>query len=289
MIVEDELQAVAQTFTAHLHHAEYKRLVKRAREAPPKALLVPDSPMTKHTRKRLERDLLHDGQQRALQDIGVGQKSGVREENVEDPWRGTSLAGLIASGSQEKRSLKGLDRLPSATRAAQGYSRPQEAEDHVSEDEVYEQPRKRVKTGNEDRNKPVKSKGLDRIPSATNGLRGYSQPQEADDDAAEERLYETPRKRVKMRNGELHKQKKPRSEHGRAQTSSTPDSEERLTPASEHGRGGTSRRVEQQPPVDDAKKAAKDRLTAKLLARRKKEKKEESIEDRLAQVPMFLI
>ncbi|ETN45162.1 uncharacterized protein HMPREF1541_10039 [Cyphellophora europaea CBS 101466] len=125
MIVEDELQTVAQSFTAHLHHLEYKRLVKKAKDAPTKTLPTATSPMSKDAKRRLQRDILQTKQQKALERVGAGPTATVAEEQLDDPWRGTSIAGLIASGSQEKRSLKGLDRLPSSTRAARGFGRPE--------------------------------------------------------------------------------------------------------------------------------------------------------------------
>lgn len=128
MMVEDEFQTLAQSFTAHLHHAEYKRLIKKAREAPPKELPEPTSPMSKETKRKLEQAALGKRQQEALGRITSGGKIGdasddAEEEKVDDPWRGTALAGLMAFGSQDKTSLKGLDKMPSSTRAAQGFSK----------------------------------------------------------------------------------------------------------------------------------------------------------------------
>ena len=126
MMVEDEFQTLAQSFTRHLHHAEYKRLVRKAREAPRKVLPEPVSPMSKKTKQRLQRGALASKQQEALDRIISGKSTfgtdDPEEEKVEDPWRGTHLAGLMATGSQEKTSLKGLERMPSSTRAAKGFS-----------------------------------------------------------------------------------------------------------------------------------------------------------------------
>lgn len=125
IMVEDELQALAQTFTAHLHHAEYKRLMRKARSAPKLQLPEPTSPMSSATTQKLKRKALEQRQSDGLDQVmprinGSGSEE-LADENVEDPWRGTSLAGLMAAGSQEKRSLKGLEKLPSSTRAAKGY------------------------------------------------------------------------------------------------------------------------------------------------------------------------
>ncbi len=131
MMVEDEFQSLAQTFTAHLHHAEYKRLMKKAREAPPKELPDPQSPMSKKTKRRLQRRVLDERQQSALHNVGArscNDSIDADEDKVDDPWRGTALAGLIALGSQEKTSLKGLEKMPSSTRAAQGFSKAEIAQ-----------------------------------------------------------------------------------------------------------------------------------------------------------------
>jgi hypothetical protein len=128
MMVEDEFQSLAQSFTAHLHRAEYKRLMKKAKDAPPKSLPEPTSPMSKETQRKLQGRALLDKQNKALESITVASRiegvlDDVDDEKVEDPWRGTALAGLMALASQEKTSLKGLEKLPSSTRAAQGFSK----------------------------------------------------------------------------------------------------------------------------------------------------------------------
>jgi hypothetical protein len=46
------------------------------------------------------------------------------EARGNDPWQGTSLAGLMAKDSSKKRTaLVGLQQIPSATRAAKGFGR----------------------------------------------------------------------------------------------------------------------------------------------------------------------
>ena len=138
MVVEDEFQTLAQSFTNHLHRAEYKRLMKKARDAPKTQLPEPKSPMSKETKQRLRRRALERRQSDGLEEImpTMPESNGdrVEDEKVEDPWRGTSLAGLMATGSQEKRSLKGLGKLPSSTRAAKGYNNIESSENHKSGD-----------------------------------------------------------------------------------------------------------------------------------------------------------
>jgi len=127
IMVEDEFYRVAQTYTAHLHLAEYKRLVKQAREAPPKALPEPKSPMSRQAKQRLKSDALQVKQKDTLQKV-LGLTSMEEEEEEEDKvadlWSGTSLAPLMAGGNQEKTSLLGLERMSSNTKAGMGFIRP---------------------------------------------------------------------------------------------------------------------------------------------------------------------
>lgn len=117
IMVEDELQAVAQTFTHHLHAAEYKRLKKKAREAPPRTLptLAPNA--TKEVKRKFE-----------VMSMQGKQKAALNEDDEEkavprDPWQGTSLAGLMGSSNQPKRALIGSQEIQSSTRAASGFWR----------------------------------------------------------------------------------------------------------------------------------------------------------------------
>lgn len=122
MMVDDEFNEVAKKFAAHLHHAEYKRRKEAVKRAGPKPLPLPVSPMSKGTKRRLEQDLLHARQNGSIEALGIERKATASDDQADDPWRGTPLAAVI-SGRQERVSLKGLDRLPSATRAAQGFER----------------------------------------------------------------------------------------------------------------------------------------------------------------------
>lgn len=119
-MVEDELQAIAQTFTHHLHAAEYKRLKKKAREVPPRTTgMLPrlSSSAPKEVKKKFELMALQDRVQNAVAgDTGEGEKA-------RDPWLGTTLAGLMGSMSQPRRTLMGNQEIQSSTRAASGFER----------------------------------------------------------------------------------------------------------------------------------------------------------------------
>lgn len=140
MMVEDEFYATAQTFTAHLHHAAYKRLMKEAREKKRRLPAVPEMEMqipddaTRGVRDRLARRALEDRQRSGVKALVGGLLSSDPEDveeldlelqkeegRVNDPWAGTSLAPLMRYESNERVSLKGLERISGATRAAQGF------------------------------------------------------------------------------------------------------------------------------------------------------------------------
>lgn len=120
MLVEDDFQAVAQSFTAHLHMAEYQRLKAqtRARQTNEASIMVPSGASVevhqKHIRANLEE----------IQNNVLDAVTDRREDDGEpviEPWAGTSLAELMRWDGSQKTSLKGLDGLSSASRAAKGY------------------------------------------------------------------------------------------------------------------------------------------------------------------------
>ncbi|RMD42708.1 hypothetical protein DV735_g2434, partial [Chaetothyriales sp. CBS 134920] len=130
MMVEDEFETLAHSFTRHLHHAEYRRLMQKAKQDAAQRKshqLLPDDDQHPAKRRMLERNALSALQQDSLDRILLGSnKAGnnnsnnnnSRHRNAQDPWRGTSLQGLMATGNQQqRRSLKGLDRMPSSTQS----------------------------------------------------------------------------------------------------------------------------------------------------------------------------
>lgn len=252
MMVEDELQILAQTFTAHLHHAEYKRLVRKAKTAPKRQLPEPSSPVSSATTQKLRRKALNQKQSNGLDQIMPRiDESGsdeLKDEKIEDPWRGTSLAGLMAAGSQEKRSLKGLEKLPSSTRAARGY---QTTANGNFEGSTASQTAEHTKSTKLNRNSLLKPKA----PSAnvhTKASRHHSQ--ETSTDGVTEPVE--PRQGTDGSAGRKRLLK---------QTS--------VDVIDDHGEIQSSNVQRQEP----------------LRSFKKKKVKEESKEDRLAEVPMFII
>jgi len=139
MIVEDEFQTVAQSFTHHLHHAEYVRMKKKARTAPPPTSTILLNGMRAETRNKLEAKDLSSRQNRAIKDMigvsGLASPEEEEEEKTNDPWQGTSLAGLMSKdGTQSRTALVGLAQIPSSTRAARGFGRG-EAESRTKREE----------------------------------------------------------------------------------------------------------------------------------------------------------
>lgn len=137
MMVEDEFYAVAQTFTQHLHYAEYIRRTKEAKSQ--NAARIQDiaratdgiTPMSEETKKRKEADALAERQKVRLGELDDGDKEGTQADNVEDDdgedvfqddsWAGTSLYDLMIS-PRRSRSLVGAQTIKSSTRAAAGYA-----------------------------------------------------------------------------------------------------------------------------------------------------------------------
>jgi hypothetical protein len=128
MVVEDEFQTVAQSFTHHLHHAEYVRMKKKARTASLPTSTIPLNGMRAETRNKREAKNLSSRQNRAIKDMigvtGLASPEDEEEEKANDPWQGTSLAGLMSQGgTQTRTALIGLEKIPSSTRAARGFGR----------------------------------------------------------------------------------------------------------------------------------------------------------------------
>lgn len=137
IMVEDEFQSIAQSYTAHLHHAEYKRLKREARTAP-KNLPEPTSPMSNEAKRRLQGEVLHKKQNDALDALIGKDPTEQDDDRVGDLFSGTSLAPLMAQSRRPKRSLIGLEKISSTTRAGSGYSRalPQGAPIQDTSDEI---------------------------------------------------------------------------------------------------------------------------------------------------------
>jgi hypothetical protein len=133
IMVEDEFYAVAQSFTQHLHHAEYIRKEAKLKNAsainnferPTNNRAIMDEE-TKHTKESggsptLGPSLDNVESKRPQADLEEFTDTDVDRED--DPWVGTSLHGLMTS-PRTVRSLMGPHGIKSSTRAAAGYYAP---------------------------------------------------------------------------------------------------------------------------------------------------------------------
>ncbi|KAL6239662.1 hypothetical protein BDW75DRAFT_101087 [Aspergillus navahoensis] len=133
IMVEDEFYAVAQTFTRHLHYAEYVRRKKEAKLH--NADTIADiarptdgiTPMNAELRKKFAADEPKAKQKDKL--AAAFGKQPARDEDAGDDleaeasWAGTRLQDFMLS-PRRVRSLAGLQKVRSSTRAAAGFSQP---------------------------------------------------------------------------------------------------------------------------------------------------------------------
>ena len=140
MMVEDELYSVAQTFTQHLHHAEYLRLKNLAKAKGTSNLSGNSRPtdsitkMREELKRKKQAEVQAEKHKQALMRLGgeaarkrlklSGDERGDWETEEDDIWAGTSLKGLMTNPSKHKISLTGLQGNKSNTRAAAGFSPP---------------------------------------------------------------------------------------------------------------------------------------------------------------------
>lgn len=137
IMVEDEFYAVAQTFTQHLHYAEYVKKrdeAKQKDEATIQELARPTNgtPVSGETKKRKEAEALSARQKAGLdqlqhEELEVKPNEGMKPDDLEDAeedadWAGTFLYDLMTS-PRKARALVGTRGVKSSTRAAAGYSK----------------------------------------------------------------------------------------------------------------------------------------------------------------------
>ncbi|OJJ97072.1 hypothetical protein ASPACDRAFT_45926 [Aspergillus aculeatus ATCC 16872] len=136
MMVEDEFYSVAQSFTQHLHYAEYVRRKKEVK-AQQRELLQQQqqrptdgvTPLSGESKKRNAQEELAARQREGLATMTAGvrpvvsgdEEDGEEEEEEDETWAGTSLHELMVS-PRKNRSLVGMQRIRSATRAAAGFA-----------------------------------------------------------------------------------------------------------------------------------------------------------------------
>ncbi|KAJ5356664.1 hypothetical protein N7517_011273 [Penicillium concentricum] len=129
VMVEDEFYAVAQTFTQHLHHAEYLRRrkeVKAENAAGMREIGRPTdsrTPVPNAVERKREAEALRERQKAGLAQIGDGGVDEKDEDEEDERWAGTHLHDLMTS-PRKTRSLTGVRGPKSSTRAAAGLHAP---------------------------------------------------------------------------------------------------------------------------------------------------------------------
>lgn len=124
-MVEDELYTIAQSFTQHLHYAEYIRRKREAKAKSTEALNDIQRPtdgrtqLPKEAQRRKEAKALAARQKAGLAHLGV-QEADKDDADDDDTWAGTHLHGLMTS-PRKSRSLVGAHAMKSSTRAAAGF------------------------------------------------------------------------------------------------------------------------------------------------------------------------
>lgn len=125
-MVEDEFYAIAQSFTQHLHYAEYIRRKKEAKAQNTEAINKIPRPtdgrtkLPKEAERRKEAEALAARQKAGLAQLGVPEGDKDDSEDDDDTWAGTHLHGLMTS-PRKSRTLVGMHSLKSSTRAAAGF------------------------------------------------------------------------------------------------------------------------------------------------------------------------
>lgn len=142
-MVEDEFYAIAQSFTQHLHHAEYKRLEALAISQHASTTNLMRRPVDPNTQMSAELSRNKDAEAKAKKrnaavkyvakgkgvgydtEDGLGIQEGISEledDGYQNPWVGTSLQGLMTESKKSQTTLSQLSEYKSHTRAALGFS-----------------------------------------------------------------------------------------------------------------------------------------------------------------------
>ena len=136
VMVEDEFETVAKAFTRHLHHAEYSRLKKLAREQNAQSINNIVRPVDARTKIRQPtQKMMRQQSNTKMQNATIKGLLDVTKAATEnpmdvesdsdtegDPWVGTSLHGLMASPKHSQKLLSSLVDIESKTRATAGCS-----------------------------------------------------------------------------------------------------------------------------------------------------------------------
>ena len=126
IMVEDEFLSTAHLFTQHLHHAEYQRLKKQAKEREVNSISRPvesTTAMPAQTKQMMNRSAQDSKVAAGMSKIARGADS----NEDDDPWlRDPVLGSLMESPRKPARMLKSMGAGRSNTKAFAGYAGVQE-------------------------------------------------------------------------------------------------------------------------------------------------------------------
>ena len=124
MMVEDEFHSIAQSFTKHIHHAEYvrlKRLAKSRGEGTLQAIARPTDQRTEQSRATQLKVAAGANSKKAHG--GVKKIADFADESEDDAYMfDPQLAGLMGGSQKAEKDLTGMARGKAKTRAAAGFA-----------------------------------------------------------------------------------------------------------------------------------------------------------------------
>lgn len=129
-MVEDEFLETAQSFTEPLHHAEYKRVMREAqqRKGNKGSRSAKLDAISTGIRAASGRDTVRQMRNHKTRDLQPSMNSDSDEQaaleelrdEVSDQWSTTVLGGLMSYDARNKKTLKGLEKITSDSRASRG-------------------------------------------------------------------------------------------------------------------------------------------------------------------------
>lgn len=126
VMVEDEFVSTAQTFTQHIHHAEYVRLKKLAKSRGAGTLQAIARPTDGRTEQSTSTKLRIEAERRAGK-VKEGMKALVGPEESDDEedtyMQDPQLAGLMTGSQRAGQELTGIAKARANTRAAAGFAK----------------------------------------------------------------------------------------------------------------------------------------------------------------------
>ncbi|KAK4543600.1 hypothetical protein LTR36_005495 [Oleoguttula mirabilis] len=164
-MVEDEFYSTAQTFTQHIHHAEYVRLKKLAKSRGAGTLQAIARPtdgrtvQSTATKLRLEAEANAKKIKDGLRSMGAHEESDEEnDEYMQDP----QLAGLMMGSQRGGQELTGLAKVRPKTRAAAGFAKSPQKGRRTRDAEVGAITSDKKAMASKSKGRPVEQDGSER-------------------------------------------------------------------------------------------------------------------------------